>query len=63
MKTLYAILFAVVLGAIYALGYYLNHKTPVPEGCEDLKSECSGCRITSCEMHPAHDIKGDNENA
>lgn len=59
MKTLYAVLFALVLGAIYAFLYYLNHKTPVPEGCENLKAECSGCRITSCENHPVHEIKGE----
>lgn len=44
-----------VLGAFYALVYYLNHKTPVPEGCEDLKASCKGCHDFSCGNHPSQD--------
>lgn len=49
-----AVLFAGGLAAMYAAVYYLNHKTPVPEGCEDLKAECDGCKISSCGNHPTH---------
>lgn len=52
-----AILFAMAIASVYAVLYYLNHKTPVPKGCEDLKVECEGCKISSCELHPSHDIK------
>lgn len=50
-----AVLFFAGLAGIYALLYYFNHKTPVPEGCEDLKAECKGCHDTSCMNNPAHD--------
>lgn len=48
-----AIILFVILSSIVALGYILNKKTPVPEGCEDLKENCEGCRITSCINHPS----------
>ncbi len=47
-----ALLFIAALGGFYALVYYLNHKTPVPEGCEDLAESCNGCAISSCALHP-----------
>ncbi|NLC97159.1 MAG: hypothetical protein GX675_06285 [Erysipelotrichaceae bacterium] len=52
-----AILYAMVIAAVYAIFYYLNHKTPLPKGCENLKVECEGCKISSCELHPSHNIK------
>ncbi len=60
-NAIYALLFLAVMGGMYAALYWLNHKTPVPEGCENLKAECDGCRVTSCENHPVHDLsKGEN---
>lgn len=53
---IYAVLLFGVMGALYALLYYMNHKTPVPEGCEDVKAECNGCRVTSCANHPSHNM-------
>jgi len=61
MNKLAALLFLAVMGGLYALLYYLNHRTPVPEGCENLKAECDGCRITSCENHPVHDLSKGEE--
>lgn len=61
MEILYALLFAIVLGSIFALGTYLNSKTPKPEGCEDLESECSGCKVTTCSHHPAQRISESNQ--
>ena len=49
------------LGGLYAGAYYLNHKTPVPEGCEDLQTGCSGCKDFSCGHHPSHSYKGDEQ--
>ncbi|MFV0479647.1 MAG: hypothetical protein ACK5LZ_03635 [Anaerorhabdus sp.] len=49
-----ALLFILGLAGFYAVAYYLNHKTPVPEGCENLKAECDGCHISSCGNHPTH---------
>ncbi len=53
MSIVYGIIFIVSLSALYAGLYYVNHKTPVPSGCEDLKSECNGCSIASCGNHPS----------
>ena len=56
------ILFAVMAG-IYCFAYYFNHKTPKPKGCENLKANCDGCKVTSCMNNPIHDYnKGDNKN-
>ncbi len=57
-----AILYAMVIASVYAVFYYLNHKTPVPKGCEHLKVDCEGCKIASCEMHPTHDIREVNHD-
>lgn len=48
-----AIVLFVVLGSITCLGYILNKQTPVPKGCENLKENCEGCRMTSCANHPS----------
>ncbi len=55
-----AIIFIGGLAGLYAVSYYLNHKTPVPKGCENLKAECDGCKISSCGNHPnQQDEKGE----
>ncbi|MCF0109112.1 MAG: hypothetical protein HUJ57_03320 [Erysipelotrichaceae bacterium] len=59
---LYAVLFALVLGGIYAFLYTMNHKTPVPKGCEDLTVACDGCRVTSCELHPVNRMTKENDH-
>ena len=43
-----------ILVAVFILTYVGNKKTPVPEGCENLKAECGGCHDISCGNHPAH---------
>lgn len=54
MNFLYAVLFFAVLGGLYAFLYHMNHKTPVPAGCEDLKVACNGCHDHSCGNNPSH---------
>ncbi|MFV0380374.1 MAG: hypothetical protein ACK5KQ_06100 [Anaerorhabdus sp.] len=49
-----AILILAGLIIFYVTFYYLNHKTPVPEGCEDLKVDCDGCKVSSCGNHPVN---------
>lgn len=49
---MYGILILAGLGAAYALVYYLNHKTPVPEGCEQYQQACQGCQDFACANHP-----------
>lgn len=58
-----AVLYLAILGGLYALVYYLNHKTPVPEGCEHLKAECEGCHDVSCCNHPVYQQKERGDEA
>ncbi|MEG0094549.1 MAG: hypothetical protein RSF69_02995 [Erysipelotrichaceae bacterium] len=51
-----AVLLFACLGGVYGLLYYLNHKTPVPPGCEHIKAECKGCHDTACGNHPSNNI-------
>ena len=37
--------------------YILNKRTPKPDGCEDVGSECEGCQITSCSHYKQKDEK------
>lgn len=46
------ILFAVLVFIVCVL-YVLNKNTKVPEGCENLKADCEGCRIVTCINHPS----------
>ena len=62
MRVIYAILFGLVLGAVFAIGYYLNSKTPKPPGCENESASCSGCNIVSCSHHPAQQNGAKEEN-
>lgn len=47
------------LGGILALSYYMNMKTPVPEGCESMQAACEGCAITHCYKNPTHQMEGE----
>lgn len=47
-----AILLMAGLGAVYALVYYLNQRTAVPKGCEDLGAGCSSCTVGTCSVKP-----------
>ena len=52
-----------VIGALIALFiicFLLNKKTPNPEGCEDLESECNTCPVTTCLKNNSN--KGGKEN-
>ena len=59
MKIILAVLFFAVLVAIYITLYLLNKKTPLPEGCENLKADCEGCKDFSCTNNPAHASRKD----
>ncbi|MBP3853826.1 MAG: hypothetical protein J6D18_04575 [Erysipelotrichaceae bacterium] len=54
MQIVFGILFAGCLIGIYIWAYIANHRTPLPEGCEDLKADCEGCKLVSCSLHPDH---------
>lgn len=51
-----AIFYFAILAAIYAAVYYLNHKTPLPKGCE--RAVCKGCKNWGCESKISIDEDG-----
>ena len=59
MKIVLAILFFALLVTIYIVLYLLNKKTPLPEGCENLKADCEGCKDYACTNNPAHNSRKD----
>ena len=48
-----AIIYLAALGAFYALVYYLNHRTPRPQGCEEIDATCGTCSLGHCGNHPS----------
>ncbi|MBP3867635.1 MAG: hypothetical protein J6D38_00845 [Solobacterium sp.] len=50
MRVLFGILIAAALLGLNVWLYIANKNTPVPEGCENLKPDCSGCGITDCAI-------------
>ena len=50
MQALYAVLIALGLFGLNAWLYTANKKTPVPEGCENLRPDCAACGIKNCAM-------------
>lgn len=59
MKIVLAILFFALLVTIYIVLYFMNKKTPLPEGCENLKADCEGCKDYACTNNPAHNSRKD----
>lgn len=59
MKIVLAILFFALLVTIYIVLYLMNKKTPLPEGCENLKADCEGCKDYGCTNNPAHNSRKD----
>ena len=51
MKFVYALIVFAVVSVLFIVTYVLNKRTPKPEGCENIGSECEGCQITSCSHH------------
>ena len=48
-----SIIIIVFLVALFFVTYFLNKRTPVPEGCEDLRigyEGCKGCKNTGCKI-------------
>lgn len=51
-----------VFGALVGINIFLflkNKATPKPEGCEDLKADCEGCKDWSCMNNPHHAKQGE----
>ena len=62
MKALIAILLITGLFLLNVWLYRNNQKTPVPEGCENLKPECSACGIRDCAMRRQFMNEGDENH-
>ena len=56
-RAIIAVAIIVVLVVLFIGTYVLNKRTPKPEGCEDLGSECEGCQITSCSHYKEKEEK------
>jgi hypothetical protein len=55
-----SIILIVALVGIFFLTYFLNKKTPVPKGCENLRigaEGCGGCNHTDCSIRNKIDFK------
>ena len=55
-----SILVIALLVGVFFLSYFLNKKTPIPKGCEDLrigKEGCTGCKNSDCSIRFKLDIK------
>ncbi len=63
MEQIIAIMLIAFLIISYIVLYMLNHRTPVPEGCEDIlisTAKCSGCKNAGCGMKTRVSMKGGN---
>lgn len=54
MRIVLTIAFFMVLIVVYISLYLMNKRTPLPEGCENLKPDCDGCHDFGCTNHPSH---------
>ena len=55
-----SILIIAALVATFIISFVINRKTPVPEGCENLKiteEGCANCQIEECAVKVKLDIK------
>ncbi len=66
MQYLYIALLITGLGAFFAIGLYLNKKTPLPEGCELPSLKCEHCASSTCsysEVNRVQEIKNEIKNS
>lgn len=57
VRVIIAVGVVVICVGLFIGSYILNRRTPKPEGCENLGSECEGCQMTSC----SHYVEKNNE--
>ena len=57
LRVILAIVIIVVCVVLFIGTYLLNKRTPKPEGCEEIGSECEGCQITSCSNYKEKEKK------
>ena len=56
-RIILTVVILLVCVALFIGTYILNKRTPKPEGCEDVGSECEGCQITSCSNYKSKEEK------
>ena len=55
-----AIVIIAALVALFIITFVINRKTPVPDGCENIKiteEGCANCQIEECAVKVKLDIK------
>ena len=55
-----AIIIILALVATFIITFVINRKTPVPEGCENIKiteEGCANCQVEECAVKVKLDIK------
>lgn len=57
LRVVLAVLIILICIGLFIFTYYLNRKTPKPDGCENMDGQCEGCQMTSC----SHYIKNNEE--
>ena len=57
LRVILAIVIIVVCVGLFIGTYILNKRTPKPEGCEEIGSECEGCQMTSCSHYKEKEEK------
>lgn len=56
-QTLIIVLLVTGLGAFFAIGLYLNRKTPLPENCELPSLACKHCSSSTCSYSEPNRIQ------
>lgn len=51
VRLILAVAFFAALVGLYIVLFLMNRRTPKPEGCENLKPDCSACKDYSCPNH------------
>ncbi len=61
MEQLIGFIVIVAMILLYFGLYYLNKKTPLPKGCENLvnSEKCQSCSNITCQFHKEGDRKDD----
>ena len=50
-----------ICAGLFIFTYIINKRTPKPDGCEEIGSECEGCQMTSCSHYVKKDENKEGE--
>ena len=51
VRIIIAVVVVLVSVGLFIGTFILNKRTPKPDGCENLGSECEGCQMSSCSHY------------